>query len=329
MTKNSPVRRPLIACIGAGNIGGEVASHCAMYELGDIALIDIPEREGVAKAKAFDIQHACALTSSDIRITGSSDLAAVRGADVCIVSAGFPRHGNMSRDDLLKKNVPVIAAIGEAIGQYAPESFVIVVTNPLDIMTFVMWKSAGCAPEKVVGMAGMLDGSRFKAYIAEAVGCSVKDVHSMVLGSHGDLMVPLVSHCTVNGIPVKNLLDNEHIEGIVTRARLAGGELVRMMGTSAFYAAGEAIVMMAKSYIRDHRRIMPCCAYLNGEYGQHDVYVGVPALIGRGGVEKVIELSLSAEEEKQFNEGAGHVKELYPKALGMMQSPSPAHSATE
>ncbi|MBN1984444.1 MAG: malate dehydrogenase [Chitinivibrionales bacterium] len=308
------MKRKKIACIGAGNIGGEVASHCAILELGNIVLVDMPNRDQYTRGKALDILHASALTESDVEVRGTSELIDIADAHVCIVSAGIARTSNISRDDLFDANVKTIMSIGKAIKAYAPKSFVIVITNPLDIMTYVMRETTGFADNMVVGMAGMLDSARFRALLAAAIGCSVKDVHSLVLGGHGDLMVPVVSYCTVNAVPVRELLDETTLNHIIEETRFAGGTLVKMIGTSAYYAAAKAACQMAESYLKDQKRLMPCSVYLDGPYNLHDIYIGVPVIVGKSGVERILELKLSAQESLQLQKSAEYLKNMCAKA---------------
>lgn len=308
------MERKKIACIGAGNIGGEVASQLAMQEAGDIVIVDTPGREGIAKGKAADIQHASALTLNDIRISGTGDPAAIENAEICVISAGLARHSDISRDELLEANARITVSIGESIRKYAPESFCIMVTNPLDVMTYVLWRATGLPTQKIIGMAGMLDSARFRAYISDALDCSIKDVNALVLGSHGDLMVPVISYCTVNGIPVRELLSETELQKITERTRFAGGDLVKLMGTSAYFAAAQAVVTAATSYLNDHNRILPCSVYLQGEYSLEDVFIGVPAVIAGEGVQRVIELRLTDDEMRQLKTSAEYVASICKRA---------------
>jgi malate dehydrogenase len=302
--------RKKISLIGAGNIGGELAALVARKELGDVVLFDIPEKEGVAKGKALDLEQNGAVLGYDSKITGSSNWADVAGSDVVIITAGVPRKAGMSRDDLLGINLKIIRSVGENLKKVAPDAFVIVVSNPLDAMVYELKKITGFSGKKVVGMAGVLDSARFQLFIARELGVSVKDVRPMVLGGHGDTMVPVTSACTVNGVPVPQLIAADKLGAIVDRTRNGGGEIVKLMGTSAFYAPASAAVLMAEAYIKDLKRMIACAAYLDGEYGYKDLYMGVPVVIGAGGVEKVVAIELSGDEKAMLEKSAGAVREL-------------------
>jgi malate dehydrogenase len=302
--------RKKISLIGAGNIGGELAALIARRELGDVVLFDIPEKEGVAKGKALDLEQNGAVLGYDAHITGSSSWADVAGSAVVIITAGVPRKPGMSRDDLLSINLKIIRSVGENLKKAAPDAFVIVVSNPLDAMVYELKRVTGFPGKKVVGMAGVLDSARFQLFIARELGVSVKDVRPMVLGGHGDTMVPVTSNCTVNGIPVPQLIAADKLAAIVDRTRNGGGEIVKLMGTSAFYAPASAAVTMAESYLKDLKRLVACAAYLDGEYGYKDLYMGVPVVIGAGGVEKVVTLQLTADEKAMLDKSAGAVREL-------------------
>jgi malate dehydrogenase len=302
--------RKKIALIGAGNIGGELAMLVARRELGDVVLLDIPEKEGVAKGKALDLMQAGAVDGYDARILGTSNYDDIKGADVVIVTAGVPRKPGMSRDDLLSINLKIIRSVATNVKEKAPGAFVIVISNPLDAMVYEMKKVTGFPRERVVGMAGALDSARFQAFIAEALGTSIKAVNTLVLGGHGDTMVPCLSYCTVNGIPVTQLIDKAALDKMVDRTRMGGGEIVQLMGTSAFYAPAAGAISMAESYLKDQRRVIACAAYLQGEYGYKDLYMGVPIMISGRGVEKVVEVKLSDDEKKMLENSAKAVREL-------------------
>ena len=302
--------RKKISLIGAGNIGGELAALIARKELGDVVLFDIPEKEGVAKGKALDLEQNGAVLGYDSKITGTSSWADVAGSDVVIITAGVPRKAGMSRDDLLGINLKIIRSVGENLKKAAPDAFVIVVSNPLDAMVYELKKVTGFPGKKVVGMAGVLDSARFQLFLAQEIGVSVKDVRPMVLGGHGDTMVPVTSNCTVNGIPVSQLVAADKLAAIVDRTRNGGGEIVKLMGTSAFYAPASAAVTMAESYLKDLKRLVACAAYLDGEYGYKDLYMGVPVVIGAGGVEKVVTIALTSDEKAMLDKSAAAVKEL-------------------
>jgi malate dehydrogenase len=302
--------RKKISLIGAGNIGGELAALLARKELGDVVLFDIPEKEGVAKGKALDLEQNGAILGYDSKITGTSNWADVAGSDVVIVTAGVPRKPGMSRDDLLSINLKIIRSVGENLKKAAPDAFVVVVSNPLDAMVYELKRVTGFSGKKVVGMAGVLDSARFQLFLARELGVSVKDVRPMVLGGHGDTMVPVTSNCTVNGIPVAQLLPADKLAAIVDRTRNGGGEIVKLMGTSAFYAPASAAVSMAEAYLKDLKRLVACAAYLDGEYGYKDLYMGVPVVIGAGGVEKVVTIALTGDEKAMLEKSAAAVKEL-------------------
>ena len=302
--------RKKISLIGAGNIGGELAALVARKELGDVVLFDIPEKEGVAKGKALDLEQNGAVLGYDAKITGTSNWADVAGSDVVIITAGVPRKAGMSRDDLLGINLKIIRSVGENLKKAAPDAFVIVVSNPLDAMVYELKRVTGFSGKKVVGMAGVLDSARFQLFLAQEMGVSVKDVRPMVLGGHGDTMVPVTSNCTVNGIPVTQLVAADKLAAIVDRTRNGGGEIVKLMGTSAFYAPASAAVLMAEAYLKDLKRLVACAAYLDGEYGYRDLYMGVPVVIGAGGVEKVVSIALTSDEKAMLEKSAAAVKEL-------------------
>jgi malate dehydrogenase len=302
--------RKKISLIGAGNIGGELAALVARKELGDVVLFDIPEKEGVAKGKALDLEQNGAVLGYDAKITGSSSWGDVAGSDVVIITAGVPRKPGMSRDDLLSINLKIIRSVGENLKKAAPNAFVIVVSNPLDAMVYELKKVTGFSGKKVVGMAGVLDSARFQLFLANELGASVKDVRAMVLGGHGDTMVPVTSNCTINGIPVAQLIAPDKLAAIVDRTRNGGGEIVKLMGTSAYYAPASSAVAMAESYLKDLKRLVACAAYLDGEYGYKDLYMGVPVVIGAAGVEKVVDIALTGDEKAMLEKSAGAVREL-------------------
>ncbi|MBM3522939.1 MAG: malate dehydrogenase, partial [Alphaproteobacteria bacterium] len=308
--------RSKIALVGAGQIGGTLALLAGLKELGDIVLLDIPDAEGVAKGKSLDIAEASPVEGFDAAYKGTSNYADIAGADVVIVTAGVPRKPGMSRDDLIGINTKVMQAVGTGIKANAPNAFVIVITNPLDAMVGVMKDVTGFAASKVVGMAGVLDSARFRHFLAEEFKVSVEDVTAFVLGGHGDTMVPLLRYSTVAGIPVPDLIKmgwstNERMDKIVQRTRDGGAEIVNLLKTgSAFYAPASSAIAMAESYLRDKRRLLPCAAYLTGQYGVSGMYVGVPVIIGKGGVEKIVEITLDTEEKKMFDHSVNAVKGL-------------------
>ena len=306
--------RKKIALIGAGMIGGTLAHLAAKKELGDIVLFDIAE--GIPQGKALDLAQCGPIEGFDANIKGTNDYADIAGADVVIVTAGVPRKPGMSRDDLLGINLGVMKAVGEGIKTHCPDAFVICITNPLDAMVWALREFSGLPHKKVVGMAGVLDSARFATFLAWEFGVSVKDVNAFVLGGHGDTMVPVTSYTTVSGIPVDDLVkmgksSKEKIDEIVKRTRGGGGEIVALLKTgSAFYAPASSAIQMAESYLKDKRRVLPCAVYLNGEYGVKGMYVGVPAVIGANGVEKVVEIDLTAEERVMFTKSVGAVHNL-------------------
>jgi malate dehydrogenase len=307
--------RSKIALIGAGQIGGTLALLAAQKELGDVVLFDIVE--GMPAGKALDLAQSTPVEGYDAALSGTSDYAeALRGAAVVIVTAGIPRKPGMSRDDLIATNADVIKTVAQNVSTHCPDAFVIVITNPLDAMVWVMQKVSGLPPRKVVGMAGILDSARFRYFLAAEFGVSVEDVTAFVLGGHGDTMVPLVRYSTVAGIPLPDLMKmgwatRERLDAIVQRTRDGGGEIVKLLKTgSAFYAPAAAAIQMAESYLRDQKRVLPCAAYLDGAYGVSGYYVGVPVVIGAGGVERVIEIELDAGERAAFERSAQAVREL-------------------
>jgi malate dehydrogenase len=306
--------RAKIALIGSGMIGGTLAHVAAREELGDVVLFDIAE--GLPQGKALDIAEAAPVFGKDSALKGANDYAGIAGADVCIVTAGVPRKPGMSRDDLLGINLKVMKAAGEGIAQHAPNAFVIVVTNPLDAMVWAFRQFSKLPHHKVCGMAGVLDSARFRFFLAEEFGVSVEDVTAFVLGGHGDTMVPSVRYSTVGGIPLPDLVKmgwttQDKLDKIVQRTRDGGAEVVNLLKTgSAFYAPAESAIAMAKSYLRDKKRALPCAAHLSGQYGLNDLYVGVPTIIGAGGVEKVIEIELDAQERAMFENSVNAVRGL-------------------
>lgn len=306
--------RNKIALIGAGNIGGTLAHLAALKELGDITLFDIAD--GIPQGKALDLSQSTPIDGASVSLKGTKSYAGIKGADVIIVTAGVARKPGMSRDDLLGINLNVMKQVGAGIKKYAPKAFVICITNPLDAMVWALRKFSGLKPNMVVGMAGVLDSARFRTFLAEEFKVSVRDVTAFVLGGHGDTMVPLVRYSAVAGIPLPDLIkmgwtDQKKLDAIVQRTRDGGAEVVGLLKTgSAFYAPAAAAIEMAESYLKDQKRLLPCAAALNGEYGLKDTYVGVPCIIGAKGVERVVEISLNASEKKMFNNSVKSVKGL-------------------
>src|SRR5262245_6617165 len=300
--------RKKIALIGAGNIGGELAALCARKELGDVVLFDIPQKADFARGKALDLEQNGAVLGYDATIRGTSDWADCAGSDVVIITAGIPRKPGQSRDDLVATNLPIIRNVADNLKQHCPGAFVIVISNPLDAMVYELKRRTGFGGEKVVGMAGVLDSARFSLFLAREAGVSVKDVRTMVLGGHGDDMVPILSACTINGVRATELVSKERLDSIVARTRKGGGEIVQLMGTSAYYAPASSAVAMAEAHLLDQKRILPGAAYLEGEYGYRDLYMGVPVVIGSRGVEKVIELNLTEDEKTMLKKSAASVE---------------------
>jgi malate dehydrogenase len=302
--------RKKIGLVGAGNIGGELARLIANKELGDVVLFDIAAKEKFAQGKALDLEQNGAVLGYDSAITGTSNWEHMAGADVLIVTAGIPRKPGQSRDDLVATNLPIIRDVAANVKKHCPDAFVIVISNPLDAMVYELARVTGIDKAKVVGMAGVLDSARFQLFLARAAGVSVKDVRTMVLGGHGDDMVPVLSHCTVFGIPVRQLVPKDKLDAIIDRTRKGGGEIVGLMGTSAYYAPASSAVAMAESYLLDQKRILPAATYLDGEYGYKDLFMGVPVVIGGKGVEKIVTLDLTDEEKGMLAKSAASVQSV-------------------
>jgi malate dehydrogenase len=306
--------RHRIALIGAGQIGGTLAHLVGLKELGDVVLFDIAE--GIPQGKALDLVESSPVDGFDAKIVGTNSYEAIQGADVCIVTAGVPRKPGMSRDDLLSINLKVMEQVGSGIRKYAPNAFVICITNPLDAMVWALQKACGLPKNMVVGMAGVLDSSRFRYFLADEFNVSVRDVTAFVLGGHGDTMVPLVRYSAVAGIPIPDLIkigwtSQARIDAIVQRTRDGGAEIVNLLKSgSAFYAPASSAVAMAESYLRDKKRVLPAAAYLSGEYGLRDLYVGVPVVIGAKGVERVVEIELNGAEREMFDKSVNSVRTL-------------------
>ena len=306
--------RKKIALIGGGNIGGTLAHLAAMKQLGDVVIFDIVE--GVAKGKALDLAESAPVEGFNAVLKGTKDYKDIEGADVIIVTAGIPRKPGMSRDDLLETNIKVMKQVGDGIKTYAPNAFVICITNPLDAMVWVLQKVCGLPHEKVVGMAGVLDSARFRFFLAEAMDVSVEDVTAFVLGGHGDTMVPSTRYTTVAGVPMPDLvkmgwITQEKLDEIVQRTRDGGAEIVGLLGNgSAFYAPATSAIQMAEAYVYDEKRVLPCAAHLTGQFGVDDLYVGVPVVIGANGVERIVEIELTDAEQENFNKSVGAVKGL-------------------
>lgn len=305
------MKRAKITIVGAGNVGATTAHWCAAAELGDIVLLDIPQTEGMPAGKALDLMQASPVFGFDANVVGTTDYADTAGSDVVVITAGIPRKPGMSRDDLLSTNAKIMGLVSEQIRQSSPDATVIVVSNPLDAMVQRALQVTGFAPERVIGQAGVLDTARFRAFLAMELNVSVEDISAMLLGGHGDTMVPLASCSSVGGIPVTQLIGAERLEEIVQRTRAGGAEIVGLLKTgSAYYAPAAASAQMVEAIVRDKKRLIPCAAYCDQEYGVGGYYVGVPVVLGEGGVERIIELELNAEEQAAFQKSVDAVKGL-------------------
>ena len=304
--------RNKITIVGAGNVGATAAHWAAERELGDIVLLDIVE--GIPQGKALDLMEARPVEDFDVTITGTNNYEDTKDSDVVIITAGLPRKPGMSREDLVQKNREIVEAVTRQIVAYSPQCFIIVVSNPLDTMAYLAYKVSGFSRNRVMGMAGVLDSARFKTFIAMELNISVEEVQAFVLGGHGDEMVPLIRYSTVAGIPISQLIAEDRIQAIVERTRKAGGEIVNLLKTgSAFYSPAASAIQMAEAILKDKRRILPCAVYLQGEYGLHDLFFGVPVILGAAGAEKIIEAALTAEEKAAVEKSAREVKESITK----------------
>src|SRR4051794_31320376 len=305
------MRRAKISIIGAGNVGASCAVWAASKELGDIVLVDIPQVEGMPQGKALDLFESSPIEGFDSRIIGTTSYEPTKDSDVVIVTAGIARKPGMSRDDLIATNTNIVKSVAESVAKTSPNAVMIVVSNPLDAMVYVAWKASGFPTKRILGQAGVLDVARYRSFLAMEVGCSVEDVHALLLGGHGDDMVPLVRYTFAGGIPISQLVKKDRLDEIVKRARNGGAEIVGLLKTgSAYYAPAAATVAMAESVIRDKKRIFPCAAYCEKEYGIGGYFVGVPCILGSDGVERVIEVELDDAERKMFQTSVDHVKEL-------------------
>jgi malate dehydrogenase len=300
--------RKKIGLIGAGNIGGELARLVANEELGDVFLFDIPAKENFAKGKALDLEQNGAVLGYDSNIRGTGNWADLEGADVLIITAGIPRKPGQSRDDLVATNLPIIRDVANNAKKVCPNAFAIVISNPLDAMVYEYKRVVGAPKSMVAGMAGVLDSGRFQLFLAREAGVSVKDVRAMVLGGHGDDMVPVLSMTTINGVPATSLIAKDKLEKNIDRTRKGGGEIVNLMGTSAYYAPASSAVAMAKAYLRDEKRLLACAAYLEGEYGYKDLFMGVPCVIGGKGIERILEIPLTEDEKAMLAKSAKSVQ---------------------
>ncbi|MFP4164937.1 MAG: malate dehydrogenase [Chitinispirillaceae bacterium] len=306
--------RAKVAVVGCGNVGGTAAFSIAYRDRADLVLMETAEKEGVAKGKALDILQACSVVDSSAQVTGTSDWSALEGVDLCIITAGLPRKPGMSREDLLGTNAAIMRQISLELKEKAPWCIVIVVTNPLDVMTYQVCLHTGFSPCQVMGMAGLLDTARLRTFIASEVGCSVKSVQALVLGGHGDSMVPVVSHCSVSGIPVTQLLSDSQIRRIVHRTRKGGEEIVSLMGTSGYHAAAQCLAEMVDAVLGDSKTLITASAFVEGQYGIDGLYVGMPVIVGRKGVEKVVEIDLDPDEHGALIKSAARVREGIEKA---------------
>lgn len=304
------MRRAKITIVGAGNVGATCAHWAASKELGDIVLVDIPDKADYAAGKALDLAESAPVERFDCNIIGTADYALTDGSDVVVITAGLPRKPGMSRDDLIATNVKIVRSVTEQVAKHSPDAILVVVSNPLDAMVYTAWKVSGFPTHRIVGQAGCLDVARYRTFIAERIGCSVEDVTALLLGGHGDDMVPLPRYTAVHGIPVQQLLTDEDVNRCVERAKVGGGEIVKLMGTSAFYAPGAGVIQMVEAIIRDKKRILPCAAFCQEEYSVGGYFVGVPCLLGANGVEKIIQIELDGDERKLFEQSVQHVKEL-------------------
>ncbi len=301
--------RTKIGVIGAGNVGSATADHVLRKELGDVALVDIVE--GFAAGKALDLRQSLAVSGIDAEVQGSTKYDVIEGAEVVVVTAGLPRQPGMSRSDLLETNRKIVTDVASNVKRYAPKSKVIVVTNPLDAMAYVMWKETGFQKNHVMGMAGELDSARFRTFLAIELNESIKGIDAMVLGGHGDTMVPILSSATIRGIPITNFIKEDRLNAIVDRTRNGGGEIVKLLGKgSAFYAPGACSARMVDSIVRDKRDVIPCACYLEGQYGFSGVFSGVPAILGKNGIERIVEFPLTAKEKEMLKKSVDDVKEL-------------------
>ncbi len=299
-----------VTVIGAGNVGATCAQICAERELAnEVVLLDI--KEGVAEGKALDLWQTAPVNNYDSRVVGvTNDYSRTANSDVVVITSGLPRKPGMSRDDLISVNAGIVKSVTENVVKYSPNAIIIVVSNPLDVMTYCAFLTAKVKSNRVLGMAGVLDTARYRAFLAEALSCNPKDIQALLLGGHGDTMVPLPRYTTVSGIPVTQLIAKDKLDAIIERTKNGGGELVKLMGTSAWYAPGSAAAQMVEAIVRDQKRIFPCCVQLNGEYGVKDIFLGVPVKLGKEGAEQIIEIELNETERKDFDASAKAVKEV-------------------
>ena len=304
------LKRAKIAVIGGGNVGASCAMWAASKELGDVVVVDLPQVKDAVSGKMLDLAQCSPIERFDSNIKATSDYAGIAGADVVVITAGLPRKPGMSRDDLIQTNVKIVKQVSQNVAEHAPDAVVIVVSNPLDAMVYTAWKVTGFPTNRIVGQAGCLDVARYRTFIAMELGVSVEDISALLLGGHGDDMVPLPRYTSVHGIPVTQLLSDEQIDACVQRAKVGGGEIVKLMGTSAYYAPASGVMQMVEAIVKDKKRILPCAGYCDAEYSVGGYFVGVPCVLGAGGVEKVIEIDLDEEEQKLMAASVSHVKDL-------------------
>ncbi|MCH7545239.1 MAG: malate dehydrogenase [Planctomycetes bacterium] len=304
------MRRAKISIIGGGNVGASCALWAAEKELGDIVVLDIPKAEDLVKGKMLDLAQCGPVELFDANIIGTADYADTAGSDVVIVTAGIPRKPGMSRDDLIATNVKIVKSVAEQVASHSPDAVMIIVSNPLDAMVFTAWRASGFPTNRIVGQAGCLDVARFKTFIAMETGFSVEDINALLLGGHGDTMVPLARYTNISGVPISKFISDDRMNEIIERTKKGGGEIVKLMGTSAYYAPASGSVSMAEAIIKDKKRILPCAAYCDGEYGINGYFVGVPAVLGSGGVEQIIEVDLNDDEKSLMDNSVEAVKEL-------------------
>ena len=304
------MKRAKISIIGAGNVGATCAHWAVAKELGDVVLVDIPDKENLTKGKALDLAQCGPVERFDATITGTSNYADTADSEVVVITAGLPRKPGMSRDDLVNTNVKIVRSVTEQVAKHSPKAVLVVVSNPLDAMVYTAWKTSDFPTHRVVGQAGCLDIARYRAFIGMELGVSVEDINALLMGGHGDDMVPLPRYTSVAGIPVTQLISKERLDEIIDRAKMGGGEIVKLMGTSAYYAPAAGTIQMVEAIVRDKKRILPCAAYCDAEYGVGGCFVGVPCMLGAGGVEKIIEVELDSHESQLFASSVTHVKEL-------------------
>ena len=304
------MKRAKITIVGAGNVGATCAHWAVAKELGDVVLVDIPDKEDYTKGKALDLAQCGPVERFDAKITGTSDYADTADSDVVVITAGLPRKPGMSRDDLINTNVKIVKSVTAQIAKHSPHCVLIVVSNPLDAMVYTAWKTSDFPPHRVVGQAGCLDIARYRTFIGMELGVSVEDIDALLMGGHGDDMVPLPRYTSVAGIPVTQLINERRLTEIIERAKMGGGEIVKLMGTSAYYAPAAGTIQMVEAIVRDKKRILPCAAFCDSEYGVGGYFVGVPCVLGAGGVEKIIEVEFDPAERELFDSSVSHVKEL-------------------